>query len=137
MTDVKIRIEQDRQLNVEIKFASRPLDVACDVYVRERKGKHREAKIGGISLGANRETNYSIGGNAQADVLDLSAVDVVLRPNVKVGARDVDVVTIWGEEVVFEDVAVHGLPDGNTDNGSKQIRQSKLLGKGQLVTSSE
>ena len=106
ITNVRIETRKSGP-HVILNVAPRPLDVAFDVYLCERKGKQREVKFGGVAIGARRATRRSIPGNeGKVKDLDFSAMDVVLRPNVELGKWNVDVVNIWGEQIVLEDVPI-------------------------------
>lgn len=111
---VQVRKGNEQWTSLEIQFDVRnvPAAVAFDVFLRERGPGARETKLSSIALPAGATTHYGLGSNVKPDVADamlnVGAVDVVLRPSGPVAARTVTLTEHWSgdEPIVIENVPV-------------------------------
>ncbi len=87
-----------------------PVDVAFEVFLRQRPDHHRQWRIGSFALRATSEASGPLAFLKVPDRLEHSAIDIIFRPSLAVALRDMHVTNIWGDEIVVENVEVRDTP---------------------------
>ncbi|HEV7301875.1 MAG TPA: hypothetical protein VGN72_21240 [Tepidisphaeraceae bacterium] len=96
--------ESSASLRVSVKVDEAPAGLAHMVWLRAGE---REWKVGSLSRPAGqRSFAWSIGSNVPGFSPDIHTVDVCFRPDPTVAAMSLDVLDIWGKELVVKGVKV-------------------------------
>ena len=102
-----VLVEDDERVSVSIQATNPPVSLAYDVFV---KAAGREWKIGTASFPRGKTGGWGM----DEDAKDMpgfaraspTAVDLILRPSMKVALNTIDILEMWDGEVTFRDVPV-------------------------------
>lgn len=113
---ILLNLDQTVRVLLSFDVAAAPAPFAFDVYVRDAE---REWKAGTLTSSTlvPRMNWYSVGVESQRTLaadcdtpLHAPSIDVILRPNIELAARTIDITEIYGGEIVIEDVALSSNP---------------------------
>ncbi len=89
--------------SASVLFTDLPIGVAFDVFAR---AEGREWPFGIAVLNGGFRGQHAVGVGGDVPGLTAPKVDLILRPSVAAASNDTEILEIWGEEIVLENVPV-------------------------------